>query len=99
MKLLAFLLVVVSQHMVVGMTDIPGEEIMKVLEKILKRLDVMDGNYNDLKKTVDSNYKDLKKTVVSNKDALFNLEIHVRGVQMTLKEVTKRKGHIHNLTF
>ena len=87
MKLLAILLAVVSLHMVVGLTDIPGEDIMKILEKILKRLDVMDDNY-----------KDLKNTVVSNKDALFNLEIHVRGVQMTLKEVTKRKGHIHHLT-
>ena len=71
--------------------EVSNIDILSILGKILQRLDVMDKNYKDLKKTVQANRdgtKQVRDEVKGNREVLLRLDLHVRDQQMKLKEVT-----------
>ena len=66
--------------------DLVPNDIIAVLHRILKRLDVMDSNFSELKKDVASN----KKEIAVNQGVLLNIREHLQDQELKIDEVIQK---------
>ena len=70
----------------VNVKEVPNQDIIRLLNRIIKRLDTIEYEV----KTNRDETKDVRKQVKANQEVLLRLDIHVRDQQAKLKEVTQK---------